>query len=101
MIMVGNIKNSAPKHRWTYEEDKFCVEKYFEHYVWHTKIGNVINEIQHQYPHLKEGSVRMKIQNIKYLINEQGNIQDTCPLNPLENASQQNRRAFNEVINRK
>ena len=48
-------------------------------------------------PEIKEGSIKMKITNIKQILVEMG-IEDTLVAKPLKNYSKQNEKAMEKVI---
>lgn len=84
------------KHRWTYEENEYCVEQAVKNFV----TGNerdcdaVVAEMYLNFDgKIKAGSLKMKLQNIKYLFGKY-KIPNTLRLGELENASNYNEIAF-------
>lgn len=87
------------KHFWTYEENEYCVEEIFKNFVADKRYDcdEVINRIYiHFDGKIKKPSIRMKLQNIKYLFNE-FNIPNTLTIAALQNVSQDNLYAFLSV----
>lgn len=88
--------NSAPKHRWTMEEDTLCCRRFFEQYVMQRSsmdLQQFAEQLHIALPSVSVGSLRMKTQNIKQLCIEHG-IRNSLDAKPLAQYSQQNRRAF-------
>lgn len=88
------------KHSWSYEEDRYCCQMFFEHYVINkknTNINSFVEMINKNFPNIKYNSLKMKIQNIKQILFEL-NIQNTLECTPLINYSKQNFEAMIEVI---
>lgn len=90
-------------HAWTYDEDYTCCElylKFAKDTAAYKSIDELIHRIKKELPQIKEGSIRMKIQNIKYLSKTEAEARrlfpngDGVPISPLWQASEQNRRAF-------
>lgn len=90
--------NKKADHHWTYEENKICCEMYYKYYVVkkkHIEVDEIIKLLRKKLSHISEGSLKMKLQNIKSLL---PNILDTCPLTPLEHYSNPNDVALKEII---
>lgn len=87
---------ATKKHSWTYEENEYCVEEVFKNFV----IGDEYDFetlITKLYIHfdgeIKKSSIKMKLQNIKYLL-IMYNVPNTLTVAALENASEDNEYAF-------
>lgn len=88
------------RHQWSYEENEYCVEEVFKNFVINKEYdyNTVITKIYiHFNGALKRSSIKMKLQNIKWLL-IQYNIPNTLVLKPLENASDDNLYAFFAVL---
>ena len=88
--------SSAPKHRWTMEEDALCCRRFFEQYIMQQSsmdLQQFAEQLHIALPSISVGSLRMKTQNIKQLCIEHG-IRNSLDAKPLTQYSQQNRRAF-------
>lgn len=91
--------SSAPKHRWTIEEDTLCCRRFFEQYVMQQSsmdLQRFAEQLHIALPNISVGSLRMKTQNIKQLCIEHG-IKNSLDAKPLAQYSQQNYRAFLKV----
>lgn len=60
-------------------------------------IGTFVRLLGKELPEIKEGSIKMKITNIKQILVEMG-IEDTLVAKPLKNYSKQNEKAMEKVI---
>ena len=84
------------KHHWTYEENEYCVEQAFENFLLKREYDydSVINNLYiHFDGEIKRGSLKMKLQNIKYLFNKY-NVPNTLFISELDNVSADNEYAF-------
>lgn len=93
-----NMQNN--KHSWTYDEDMYCCQKYYEYYVvnkMRTDIDEFVAMLNIDLPNIKRSSLKMKIQNIKQIALDL-NLEDTLRCGPLKNYSNQNYLAMKEVI---
>lgn len=82
------------------EEDMICCRRFLENYVVNkTNIDTVqfLKMLAKEVPAVSEGSLRMKIQNVKYLSVRAG-LKDTLPLKWLSQYSMQCERAFYQVL---
>jgi len=87
-------------HRWTFEEDRICCEKFLEYYVVKKSdmdTAQFIELLSKEVPDVTSGSLRMKVQNIKYLVNRAG-FEDTSTLTWLSQCSMQCEKAFNQAV---
>lgn len=87
-------------HRWTLEEDAICCRRFLEYYV--VKQSNLdfvqfLQMLRKEVPGVSEGSLRMKVQNIKYLSIQAG-LKDTANVKWLSQYSMQCERAFNQAL---
>lgn len=85
---------------WSYEDNKICSRAVIEYFVTGKnapEISDVISLIKTQCPHLREESIKMKLQNIKYLL-EKWYIPNSLTLSPLENASEDSIKALDECL---
>lgn len=86
-------------HHWTYYENEFCVRMVFYNFVC-TSFHDVSEVVSKIYSHLhgaiKEASIRMKLSNIKYLLDEE-KISSYMPDSSLFKVSKQCRKAFYKV----
>lgn len=90
----------SEKHRWTIAEDEYCCKKYVEEYVIKRSsmdMSSFVRLLNKALPEIKEGSIKMKITNIKQILQDMG-IEDTLVAKPLKNYSQQNKRAMQKVL---
>ena len=87
-------------HRWTYEEDLFCCERYVENYIknhYDVSAQHFIYELGVELKAISEGSLRMKVQNIKQIVLEE-NLYDSLNISPLSKYSRQCKQAFNAAM---
>ena len=87
-------------HRWTVDEDKICCRRFLECYVVNQSNMDTVTflkKLAKEVPAVSEGSLRMKIQNVKYLSVRAG-LKDTSPLRWLSQYSMQCERAFYQVL---
>jgi hypothetical protein len=86
------------KETWSEYENKLCCKICVEHYVVNKypfqleKLLTKLSEINK-----KKDSIRMKIQNIKFILDDMG-IENTLEIAPLKNASMQNRKTMLEIL---
>lgn len=79
----------SKKHRWTIAEDEYCCKRYVEEYVNKKSsmdLNSFVGLLSKELPEIKEGSVKMKITNIKQILIEMG-IEDTLASKSLKNYS--------------
>lgn len=91
------------RHRWLFNEDKYCCEKYIEYYVLNKsglKIDMFVELLKAALPEIKKNSLKMKVSNIKQILIELG-IDDTLDVKPLKNYSRQNKVAMLKVLSEK
>jgi len=87
-------------HRWTLEEDLICCKRFLEVYVIEKRDMDTVSFLQSlakEVPEVSEGSLRMKIQNIKYLTTHAG-LDDSSLITSLGPGSMQCERAFQETL---
>ena len=87
-------------HRWTMEEDTICCRRFLECYVLNRSNMDIVQFLRllsKEVPDVSEGSLRMKIQNVKYLAARAG-LQDTAEIKWLSQYSMQCERAFQNVV---
>lgn len=101
-VVAPVITNHQPTavHRWTMDEDEICCKRFLECYVVEQSKLDTISFLQRlskEVPAISEGSLRMKIQNIKYLTTLAG-LQDTSTIKGLSQYSSQCERAFKKVL---
>ena len=87
-------------HRWTMEEDEICCRRFLEYYVINKSNVDTVQFLQtlaKEVPDVSEGSLRMKIQNIKYLTVRAG-LKDSSTLKWLSQYSMQCEKAFNKTL---
>ena len=82
------------KHKWSYDEDKYCCEAFVENYIKYYPTPactpkDTINEIKRALPQLDESSVRVKLANIKAICQEL-EVDECYPLSLAPNYSRQN-----------
>ena len=97
---VRSYKPSSNIHRWTMEEDEICCKRFLEYYVIdksNIDIVQFLKIIAREVPDVSEGSLRMKIQNIKYLTVQAG-LKDTSSIKWLSQYSMQCERAFKKAL---
>lgn len=91
---------SSGIHRWTVEEDEICCKRFLEYYVINKRDTDMVQFLQmlaKEVPNVSEGSLRMKIQNIKYLSMQAG-FEDTSTIKWLSQYSMQCEKAFRKAI---
>ncbi len=99
-LMTKSQTQPANVHRWTMEEDMVCCKRFLEYYVVNkSDIDTVqfLKMLAREVPNVSEGSLRMKIQNVKYLSVRAG-LKDTSTLKWLSQYSMQCERAFYQVL---
>lgn len=89
---------------WSSEENKACCKACVEKYVISNSamdcedfVDSVSSLPEFQRTGRDKGSVRMKIQNIKALLDEL-HIKNSVPISPLSNASKQSRMVLEEIL---
>lgn len=89
------------KHKWTYAENLYCVEMVFKNFVvkkYTAMFNPVVEEIYRNFNgQIERASIKMKLQNIKTLLNEY-QVENTLALQALKNVSSDNRKAFLSVL---
>lgn len=91
---------SNKKHRWSLEEDTYCCETCVKYYVAEKSnmpVEVLVKELSEHFPNISTTSLRMKIQNIKQILEEEG-IENSLHIGPLSNYSQQNKKAMQNVL---
>ena len=84
------------QHVWSYAENEYCVEEVFKNFVIDNEYDyeTVIFRIYiHFDGDIKKSSIKMKLQNIKFLLTKY-NIPNTLMLASLENVAYDNELAF-------
>ena len=97
---VRSYTPSSSIHRWTLEEDEICCKRFLECYVMNKSNLDTVQFLQmlaKEVPDVPEGSLRMKIQNIKYLTVQAG-LEDSSTIKGLSQYSMQCERTFNKAI---
>ncbi|MGN1117731.1 MAG: hypothetical protein ACI4RU_03895 [Acutalibacteraceae bacterium] len=87
-------------HRWTIEEDTICCKKFLEYYVINQSDMDIVQFLRmlaKEVPNVPEGSLRMKIQNIKFL-SKQAGFKDTSTIKWLSQYSSQCKKAFEKAV---
>ena len=87
--------------RWTIEEDEMCCRAVVDEYVInrrHMHVDTLITWIMKN-PQMQHGAgiVRMRIQNIKSILDE-WNVPNTLNISPLKHAGQQTRTILKAII---
>ena len=88
------------KHRWTYDEDYLCCEKFIQMYCveqHETSITPLLEELSSLLPNITVGSIRMKIQNIKEIAMRES-LYDILDYAPLAQYTKQCKKAFDKAI---
>lgn len=99
-VFEGRGVMSNNRHRWSFEEDAYCSEICVEYFVLKKSdisVGALIEELSDRFPCILPNSLKMKVQNIKQILDEEG-IENSLNVRPLSNYSQQNRRAMDTVL---
>lgn len=97
---ISTPVSSSEIHRWTEYEDEICCKMFLGYYVINRstmEIPQFLQMLQQYVPDVPEGSLRMKIQNIKYLVMLEG-LEDTAGIKGLSQYSMQCERAFKSVL---
>lgn len=87
-------------HRWTFDEDLICCRKFLEYYVIeksNEEISKFLAMLSLEVPAVSEGSLRMKVQNIKYLSMRAG-FSDSVSIKWLSQYSVQCEKAFKQAV---
>ena len=87
-------------HNWTYEEVEYCTEEIFKSFVVNREYDYEIlldKLFIHFDMKIKKGSLKMFLQDIKYLF-QKHNIPNTLTISPLTNASSTQVLAFNNML---
>lgn len=90
------------KQVWTEKEEEICCEVCVKTYVVaqsFTSIEEFIAAIKsyNEFLTRNDGSIRMKCQNIKYLLDKWG-IKNTMQISPLSNASKRNEEVLKKIL---
>lgn len=91
---------SSNVHRWTMEEDSICCKRFLERYVIQQSNMDTMQFLQmlaKEVPDVSEGSLRMKVQNIKYLTMRAG-LKDSSTLKWLSQYSAQCEKEFYRAL---
>lgn len=99
-IETRSYHQTSTVHRWTMQEDEICCRRFLEYYVVKRSNLDTVSFLQmlaKEVPDVPEGSLRMKIQNIKYLTEQEG-ISDTSNFKRLNSYSKQNKEAFYKAL---
>ena len=86
-------------HRWTMEEDAICCKRFLEYYVIKQSsmdTTDFLKMLAKEVPEVSEGSLRMKIQNVKYLTVQAG-LKNTSNIRWLSQYSSQCETAFKQA----
>lgn len=97
---VRSYTPSSNIHRWTIEEDMVCCKRFLEYYVIQRSTLDTVQFLKllaKEVPNVSEGSLRMKIQNIKYLTVKEG-LKDTSTIKWLSQYSMQCENAFKNAL---
>ena len=97
---TASYPQQSSVHRWTMEEDLICCKQFLEYYV--VKKSNIeiiqfLKMLSVKVPDVSEGSLRMKIQNIKYLSVSAG-FSDSAAIKWLSQYSVQCEKAFKQAV---
>lgn len=87
---------TSTKHKWTEKEDRIVIEEVFRTYVQNKNLLLFIRELSKKLPNIPERSLRMKISNIKALLNK-SETPNTLTIAPLSNSSKQCEDCFDEI----
>lgn len=85
------------RHKWSYEEVQYCIERIFENFVLNEEYEyeKLLNELYiHFDTKIKKSSLKMFFSNIKHLFN-QNKVPNTLMICELKNVSLDARTAFN------
>lgn len=80
------------KNIWSEADDKYCCDEFVRKYIIEkdfTSGSILVHNLALKLRDLDEGSIRMKISNIVYIVNFL-KIKHTCDITPLSNFSDQN-----------
>lgn len=87
-------------HKWTEKEDEICVDAVFKEYVDKTPLNSFLEKMSKKMPQVPQKSIRAKIQNIKWLLDEH-EIVNLVPITGLSKASQQGKDVFEKALNKR
>ncbi len=88
------------KHTWSYQEDLICCREYLDRCIVNVRfqeLDDFLNELSIKLPNIEKGSIRVKLQNIKKIMDEYDLI-DVFDISPLKHYSNQCKRAFLQTI---
>lgn len=90
------------KHNWTAQEEEQCCREVLLEYVSpkstpSCSVTDFITYLQSKLPQIEKGSIRMKIQNIKSIL-EEAHIPNRLEISKLDNYSLLNLEAFNQIL---
>lgn len=90
------------KHTWTLQEEELCCKEALLEYVApkttpSRSTKDFITHLQTMLPQIERGSIRMKIQNIKTIL-EETHIPNRLEISRLDNYSLLNLEAFNRIL---
>ncbi|WP_405335466.1 hypothetical protein [Fibrobacter sp.] len=91
-----------PKHTWTLSEEQLCCKEVLLEYVKPSEhepkpTNQFIDYLLAKLPSIERGSIRMKIQNIKSIL-EEYRIPNRLDISCLDNYSLLNLEAFNQML---
>ena len=93
---MDNTKIIKARHTWTEKEDVLCCLEYLKYSLQNIYIKEyspLLDKLSQQLQEISRNSIKMKLQNIKYLC-EQNKIPDFIDIKSLSNYSQQNEYLF-------
>lgn len=99
-VVSKSYVRSSNIHRWTVEEDTICCKKFLDYYVIRQSdmdIAQFLQMLAKEVPDVPDGSLRMKMQNIKFLAKREG-LRDTSSFTGLSQYSIQCEKAFYQII---
>ena len=88
------------KHTWTDNDEIVCCSEYLKYSLRSIELKDyniILEKLYKLLPEIKKSSLKMKLQNIKYLC-ILNNIPDFTRLKPLSNASIKNQNVFKLLI---
>lgn len=92
------------RQTWTETEEEICCEVCVIIYVVSKSFVSIEDGIEKCKSYVEllsrnEGSIRMKCQNIKYLLDKWG-VKNTMPISPLSNASKRNEEILMKILDK-
>ena len=89
----------SEKYQWTFDDDFLCCIYYIAFVFDNTEDEDsaLLDHLVEALPHIKRGSIKMKLQNIKQVALDSG-LEDRLSFSPLEKYTKQCKKAFDAAV---